>query len=328
MCLFNHPARTPDKNSLINHPGKGRELIFASTVRTKICIFTPSKRKSSYMKLIADSGSTKTAWKLISETGAVKNIKTLGINPFFRTEDDIFQELGMHLLPVTGTEIQEIYFYGAGIINAEKGDIIRRALLKIYPEARIETSSDVLGAARSLFGDRSGIACILGTGSNASLYDGEKIATGVSPLGFILGDEGSGAVMGRKLLGDYFKEVMPGYLRVAFSEQFKLTREDALNRVYRSEKPNQFLAGFVPFLSTHAHSAYCQEFIQHNFMEFFERNVIKLPDYRNFQIGFVGSVAYNFSQILINTASYYGFEKPILLKDPIEGLERYYTSKK
>lgn len=279
------------------------------------------------MRLIADSGSTKTSWKLIENSGKIKNIKTTGINPFFRIEGDIFQELSQFLLPETGTDIQEIYFYGAGIINAEKGDIIRRALNRIYPEASIETHSDVLGAARALFGDQSGIACILGTGSNACLYDGKQITHGISPLGFILGDEGSGAVMGRKLLGDYFKEMMPPRLREEFAKQFELTREEALNRVYRTEKPNQYLAQFVPFLSEHANSAYCQEFVQHNFMDFFERNVSKLPDYTKYQIGFIGSVAFHFSQILNNTASYFGFEQTTIIKEPIDGLEDYYRTR-
>jgi len=178
-----------------------------------------------------------------------------------------------------------------------------------------------------LFGNRPGIACILGTGSNVCLYDGKKITGGVSPLGFILGDEGSGAVMGRKLLGDYFKEVMPVRLREKFAERFNLTREEALNRVYRAEKPNQFLAQFVPFLSEHRDSAYCQEFVQHNFMEFFERNVSKLPDYTQYPIGFIGSVAFYFSQILGNTASYFGFDEITIVKEPIDGLEQYYRAK-
>lgn len=277
------------------------------------------------MKLIADSGSTKTTWKIIGNSGETQTIRSSGINPFFRTEEDIFQELKPILLPETGTKVNEIYFYGAGIINTEKGDIIRRALNRIYPEAIIETYSDVLGAARALFGNEPGIACILGTGSNVCLYDGEKITMGISPLGFILGDEGSGAVMGRKLLGDYFKEVMPVELRKDFDKRFELTREEALNRVYRTEKPNQFLAQFVPFLSEHANSTYCQEFVQQNFMEFFERNVIKLPGYTQLPIGFIGSVAFYFSQILNNTASSYGYEQTTIIKDPIDGLERYYS---
>ena len=124
------------------------------------------------MILIADSGSTKTAWKLFSSSGEIKDIKTSGINPFFRSEEDIYQELQQFLLPETGKGIRQIYFYGAGIVNAEKGDIIKRALNRIYSDATIETYSDVFGAARALFGNQSGIACILGTGSNVCLYDG------------------------------------------------------------------------------------------------------------------------------------------------------------
>jgi N-acetylglucosamine kinase-like BadF-type ATPase len=197
----------------------------------------------------------------------------------------------------------------------------------MYPQATCEAHSDVLGAARALFGDEAGIACILGTGSNTCLYDGKRIAMGISPLGFILGDEGSGAVMGRKLLGDYFKEVMPLRLREEFAKRYELTRDEALNRVYRTEKPNQFLAQFVPFLSEHRNSVYCQEFVQQNFMEFFERNVVKLPSFSHYKIGFVGSVAFHFSEILSNTASYFGYENITILKDPIDGLETYYKAK-
>ncbi len=277
------------------------------------------------MKLIADSGSTKTSWKIIENSLEAKNIQTSGINPFFRNSDDIYSELVNNLLPETGNEIDEIYFYGAGILNAEKGDIIRNALIRIYPEAKIETYSDVLGAARALFGNRNGIACILGTGSNVCLYEDGKISSGISPLGFILGDEGSGAVMGRKLLGDYFKEVMPENLREDFANTYKLTREEALNRVYRTEKPNQFLAQFTPFLSKHIGSSYSQEFVKQNLTDFFERNVSKLPGYTNYSIGFIGSVAFHFNEILRSVAGNYGFNQIVVVKNPIDGLEKYYT---
>jgi len=280
------------------------------------------------MILIADSGSTKTAWKLITSSGMVKSVNTSGFNPFFRTEDEIFQEMEKLLKPETGTEIRQIYFYGSGIVNAEKGEIIKKAMCRIYPDAAIETYSDVLGAARALFGDEAGIACILGTGSNVCSYDGENITGGVSPLGYILGDEGSGAVMGRKLLGDYFKEVMPSELRQKFSVKYKLSREEALNRVYRSEKPNQFLAQFTPFLSENIENEYCQKFVKQNFTDFFERNVNKLPESQNIPIGFIGSVAFHFSQILKETADQFGFDRIIIRKAPIDGLEEYHANRK
>lgn len=279
------------------------------------------------MKLIADSGSTKTAWKLINDAGEVKDFQTSGMNPFFRTENDIYQEVSQVILPESGSRVLEIYFYGAGVVSIEKGEIVQKALKRIYPEAIIETHSDVLGAARALFGNKPGIACILGTGSNACLYDGNVIMAAISPLGYILGDEGSGAVMGRKLLGDYFKEIMPGYLREAFANQFDLSREEALNRVYRSEKPNQFLAQFVPFLLQHKNAEYCREFVRQNFIDFFERNVIKLPDHSNYYIGFCGSIAYYFEQLLKNVAGDFGYVKIQVLKNPIDGLESYYTAK-
>ncbi len=280
------------------------------------------------MKLIADSGSTKTAWRLIGSSGEVKKIKTSGLNPFFRTEEDIFQELQKYILPETGTEVQQVYFYGAGVVSPEKGEIVQKAVKRIFAQSTVEAHSDVLGAARALFGDQPGIACIIGTGSNACFYDGKNITASVSPLGFILGDEGSGSVMGRKLLGDYFKEVMPAGLREEFTKQYKLTREEALNRVYRSEKPNQFLASFIPFLADHLDSKYCKEFVQQNFREFFERNVTKLPDYHNYSIGFVGSVAFHFSQILKDSARNYGFEELTIIKNPIDGLVKYYQQNK
>lgn len=279
------------------------------------------------MKLIADSGSTKTDWKLIGDSGETKDIQTSGMNPFFRTEEDIYQELYQVVLPESGNRVQEIYFYGAGVTSAGKGQIVQKALNRIYPAALVETHSDMLGAARALFGIKPGIACILGTGSNTCLYDGNKIVAGVSPLGFILGDEGSGAVMGRKLLGDYFKEVMPAYLREAFNKQFSISREEALNRVYRDEKPNQFLAQFVPFLLQHKNAEYCREFVHQNFVEFFERNVAKLPEYGSYRIGFCGSIAFYFEQILKNVAGEYGYFNIQVLKNPIDGLERYYTAK-
>lgn len=279
------------------------------------------------MILIADSGSTKTEWSLIHKDNVINTIKTSGINPFYQSPDEIVKCLQAELQPHLTASPDQIYFYGAGCANPEKIALVKEAISRVFVSHKIMVGSDLLGAARSLCQTTPGIACILGTGSNSCYYDGKEIVANVSPLGFILGDEGSGAVMGRKLLGDYFKEVMPLHLREEFAKRYNLTREEALNRVYRSEKPNQFLAQFIPFLSEHGNSVYCQEFVQRNFMEFFERNVSHIPNYTSYPIGFIGSVAYYFSQILNNTASYFGFDKTTIIKDPIDGLEKYYTAK-
>lgn len=278
------------------------------------------------MVLIADSGSTKCAWKIISGSGEMETIYTSGINPFFRTTESIYEELSLQLFPSTASAVEKIFFYGSGIINDEKAAIIREALKKLYPDAIIELYSDVVAASRALFGNREGIACILGTGSNACLYDGKKVVAGISPLGFILGDEGSGAVLGKILLGDFFKQVMPESLRLKFEEKYHLTRDEALQRVYKTEKPNHFLASFAPFLSAEIETEYASQLVRRSLTEFFERNVIKIPDYRNFSIGFVGSVAFHFSTIVTEICERYQLNCVSVLQEPMEGLVKYHLN--
>lgn len=276
-------------------------------------------------RLIADSGSTKTDWLLIKDSGETVGVKTKGINPFFRTSEDIYEELKSDLQPVVG-EPESIFFYGAGIINEERGEVIRKALLQLFPAAHVETHSDVLGASRALFGKQSGIACILGTGSNACLYGGEAVVTGIPPLGFILGDECSGAVLGRKLLGDYFKNVMPADIQTLFASDYAVTQAEVLRRVYRADRPNKYLAGFTPFLSKHIDEVYCRELVTASVDEFFKRNVLQIPDAGQFDLGFVGSVAWHFRAILEAVASGYGFSNPRILKGPIEKLQEYHST--
>ncbi|MCK9638676.1 MAG: ATPase [Prolixibacteraceae bacterium] len=276
------------------------------------------------MILIADSGSSKCSWRLISENGDSSAIYTSGINPFFRTTTSIYDELLLKLRPFSNAGVKGIFFYGSGIINDEKASIIRLALQKLFSDARIELYSDVVAAARSIFGTSKGIACIIGTGSNACLYDGEKVVAGISPLGFILGDESSGAVLGRKLLGDYFKEVMPVSLREKFENKYRLTREEALQRVYKAEKPNHFLATFAPFLSEEIASEYAQNLVRTSLTEFFERNVTKIPGYSSFQIGFVGSIAFHFKALVLEICSNYQMNCISILQEPMEGLVKYH----
>ena len=276
------------------------------------------------MILIADSGSTKCAWKVIHGAGEMSALYTTGCNPFFRTTESIFEELQHNLLPHTGMSADKIFFYGSGIINEEKAGIIGSALQKLYPKATIELYSDVVAASRSIFGTSKGIACILGTGSNACLYDGEKVVTGISPLGFILGDEGSGAVLGRKLLGDYFKEVMPEQLRIKFHEKYHLTRDEALQRVYKVEKPNHFLASFAPFLSEEIAADYTYNLVRDSLVEFFDRNVTKITDYKDLPIGFVGSIAYYFKEIVSEVCGHYQMNCVSIQQEPMEGLVNYH----
>lgn len=279
------------------------------------------------MILIADSGSTKTDWCFIKDTGEMIFINTPGINPFFWSSDDIVEELEHSLFSVTGRMINNIYFYGAGVTDPVKGETVKTALRKLYPVAEIETESDLLASARATCGSDPGIACILGTGSNSCYYDGERIADQISPLGFILGDEGSGAVMGRKLVGDYLKKIMPPDLRNEFSKNFPITPAEILEKVYRKPRPNSFLAGFTRFLSAHIGHAYCYHFVKMNFREFIERNVLSYQLAKQLKIHFTGSLGFFFSDILKEVLKEADLLSGIILKEPMEGLIRFHTSK-
>ena len=263
---------------------------------------------------------------MIFSSCKMTSLYTSGVNPFFRSTESIYEELEIELLPLTTERVDNIYFYGSGIINEEKADMVSLALHTLYPAAGIELFSDVVGASRSLFGDQAGIACILGTGSNACLYDGQKVVDGISPLGYILGDEGSGAVLGKKLLGDFFKEVMPDPLREKFARKYQLTRAEVLQRVYKTEKPNHYLASFAPFLSEEFPSDYAQQLVKSSLIEFFERNVTKIAGYKSFPIGFVGSIAFHFKEIVYEVCDNYQLNCKAIFQEPMEGLVNYHLN--
>ncbi|NQU52869.1 MAG: ATPase [Bacteroidetes bacterium] len=279
------------------------------------------------MILIADSGSTKTSWFYSDGENHPEKISTLGINPFFRTTKDIVAELQKDLIPKVNSGISEIYFYGAGVINEEKGAVIKFALHKLYPSAKIEVYSDLLAAARATLGKERGIACILGTGSNSCLYNGKDIAEQVSPLGFILGDEGSGAVLGRKLVGDYLKGIMPENISQKFQKQYPFSYSEILENVYKKEKPNKFLARFVPFLNENKNDGYCNELVENSFNEFIQRNVKQYSDFNKLEISFVGSVAYFFQEQLKSVLSNNKLKLGVIVKEPLEGLTQYHLNK-
>jgi len=277
--------------------------------------------------MIADSGSTKTSWCVTTNKGIAEYFSTSGINPFFRSTEDIANDLRINLLPKTGVNIDSIYFYGAGIINPEKGNIVKNALKDLFPKAKIEAQSDLLAAARSTLGKEKGIACILGTGSNSCLYDGNEITEHVPPLGFILGDEGSGAVIGRKLLGDFLKGVMPEKIAEKFSTRFPLDYAGFMEGVYKKERPNQFLAQFVPFINEYISEDYCSNLIESSFEEFIKRNLFGYSGFQQLPICFVGSVAFYFQEQLKNVLGKKQLQIKTVLKEPLNGLINFHTDK-
>lgn len=279
------------------------------------------------MILLADSGSTKTDWCVVDNGQAVLTIKTKGTNPFFQTEEEIAQEINSALVPeLPSTDIEDVFFYGAGC-TPEKLPILEAALRKhLHITGRCEVATDMLAAARSLCGHRPGIACILGTGSNSCAYDGEKIIKNVSPLGFILGDEGSGAVLGKTLVGDVLKNQLPQDIVKAFHDEYQLTNADIIDRVYRQKLPNRFLAGFVPFLAKHIDNAAVRQLVVDGFRRFLVRNVKQYDHWDQLPIGFNGSIAYYFRQPLEEALKAEGMTLGKIIQAPMEGLVAYHTN--
>lgn len=275
------------------------------------------------MILIADSGSTKTDWCVVENGESILRFKTRGTNPFFQTEEEIGKEIEAGLLPsLKGFEPSAIYFYGAGCAFPEKNDMIRRAVNR-YLSVPVEVGSDLLAAARALCGDQPGIACIMGTGSNSCYYDGREIVKNVSPLGFILGDEGSGAVLGKLLIGDVLKDQLPPALKDQFLTQYELTPALIMDKVYRQPFPNRFLAGFSPFIREHLDEPAIWELVTRSFLAFFTRNV-KQYDYFERPVHLVGSVAWYYQDVLKEIAFDLGIRLGTIARSPMEGLIAYH----
>ncbi len=279
--------------------------------------------KSKSNILIADSGSTKTAW-IYTDGNTQKQFTTGGANPFFLSTEDMIREWKKSSVDQLRGKVMQVYFYAAGVVNDEKAEVIKKALHKFFPDADVRVESDLLAAAHATLGTKSGIACILGTGSNSCLYNGKEIIAHVPPLGFILGDEGSGAVLGRQLVGDYLKKTMPEELRNQFQKSYPIEYGEFLNRVYRQEKPNKFLAGFVPFLKKNIQHSYCTELVEISFDSFISRNVAQYEGYENQPISFAGSVAYHFQEQLKSVFLKRNIKPGVIVKEPLINLMNHH----
>ncbi|MGL5937371.1 MAG: ATPase [Phocaeicola sp.] len=279
------------------------------------------------MILIADSGSTKTSWALVDQGGMVFEYTTLGINPFFQTCEEIHEDLNENLFPkIKQINVDEIFFYGAGCATPEKKEVVATVLRAFHPQAIINVESDLLGVARSLCKATPGIACILGTGSNSCFYDGEMITQNISPLGYILGDEGSGAVLGKLFVADCLKNQMPARIVERFYKRFDLTPAIIMDKVYRQPFPNRFLATLSIFLSENISEPEIESLIYKGFIDFFNRNV-KQYDYENYSVNVVGSVGYYFLEILKDAAEETGITIGTVERSPMAGLIEYHTKK-
>jgi glucosamine kinase len=276
------------------------------------------------MKLIADSGSTTTSWHLFADSSNVQtDCKTSGINPFFQQSSQIVKTLEEEFqLPLH--EITSVWFYGAGAANEAKKQELYTALHAYFNVDTIIIESDLLAAAHSLCGTQPGIAAIMGTGSNSCYYDGARIAQHVSPLGYILGDEGSGAVLGKKLLSDVLKNQLPEHIINQFYESYQLTPADIIESVYRKPYPNRYMAGFTKFLSANIHQEAIFNIVFSSFTEFFTRNIKQYKMAESFPVHFTGSIAWYFKDILQQAAATSGFKIGLVTRNPMEGLIEYH----
>jgi N-acetylglucosamine kinase-like BadF-type ATPase len=277
------------------------------------------------MILIADSGSSKTQWCLVHDGQILQELHTKGINPFYQTQEQIEDEISSTLLPKLKIEsVDNVYFYGAGCSFPDKKLMLEKALRKFFCKASVSIESDMLGAARSLFQHNKGIACILGTGSNSCVYNGEEIVENVSPLGYILGDEGSGAVLGKLLVANALKNQLPLELKEKFLAKYSLSPAEILESVYKQPFPNRYLAQFTPFLVDHLDEPSLFNLVFDAFDAFFIRNVMQY-ELTGIQVGFVGSVAFYLRDALEIVAYERSISLASIVQSPMDGLVKYHA---
>lgn len=270
------------------------------------------------IKLIAESGSTKTDWVLLKKGKRVEEQKTEGINPNLQSASDIVAMLEQQMS--LKNKPDEIFFYGAGVNSKKTASLVKGALNAFFNIEDIYVENDMLAAARGLCGSEKGMVCILGTGSNACYYDGKKIKEQLPSLGFIAGDEGSGNQMGKKILQHYAYNTFDEELRQAFEERFGAGLEEKIARLYKQAFPNRYLASFVPLLADHRGHFMVENIIEDCFQDFFHNHLLKYRQSWRHPIYFTGSVAYVFSDVIENLCAQYEFELGRIEQNPMKGL--------
>jgi len=281
------------------------------------------------MIIIADSGSSKTDWVAIVQGQQHQLFQCKGLNPVTVTDAFVQDQLSS-TFPEEGfrNTVRAIHFFGAGCFDEVMSGRIRSPLSTYFPNATIQVASDLLGAVIATCGNQEGITCILGTGSNSCWYNGQEIVDSIPSLGYQLGDEGSGAYLGKELIRTFFYRELPPDLQAAFIEQYDLRKQEVIDRVYRQKMANRYLASFTPFLKDHLSHPFVQKLLELSFSKFLVRHVFKYPIYRSVPIHFVGSIAYHFQDSLIACLDRHDFQIGHILEKPILGLERYYTAPK
>ena len=279
------------------------------------------------MILLADSGSSKTDWIGYSSEKTIK-FSTQGINPYFLNAQDIFRIFSkMKDLEEIAPLVKEIYFYGSGCSSPDKHEVISNGLSLFFTNAFISVENDLMGSAYATCGDKKGLTCILGTGSNVSYFDGKTVHESNYGLGYILGDEGSGTYFGRKMITAYLYNQMPEELRLEFANTYKTDKETVITHVYQQPFPNTYLAGFSRFMAAHKEHPFIIKTLSDGFQEFIDTNIKDFKGYKELDCNFVGSIAFYYQDILKETCEKNGIHVGKIIQKPIEGIFTYILNK-
>ena len=273
------------------------------------------------MILVADSGSSSSDWMLNVPDSKPLFFKTKGLNPFFVNEKEIERVMKEvpEIIPYA-EEIKEVYFFGAGCITPDRREIVSNALTNLFPKAFISVESDLLGAAYATCNHEKGLIATLGTGSDISLFDGEDLLPSQHGIGYVLGDEGSGAWFGKRLITAYLYGKMPKDLEKIFGERFRLTKDTVIKNVYQKDRPNSYLASFAPFLSENRLHPYIDKLLTDGFDEFVRTNIMTFPKFWEYKCNFVGHIAFSFDLQLHAVCNLHGVQIGKILAHPIQEL--------
>lgn len=279
------------------------------------------------MILVADSGSTKTDWILTNDNKNQSRYSTIGYNPYFIDSESIYDSITLKLKSqLDGAAVKKVFFYGAGCSTPEKKEIVYKALIRCFPDSEVGVMHDLLGAARALLGNNCGFAAIIGTGSNTCIYDGKDVENNIDSLGYLLGDEGSGSYIGKKIIKDFMRGYLPSELQLKFNQAYRLSNEEIFDSLYNKPLPNRFLASFCKFADENKEHEYVKIIIRESFDDFFKNLVSKYPDYEKYSFNCVGSVGYIFKDILKEVAKSYKMEIGKMISSPIEDLVNYHLN--
>ena len=277
------------------------------------------------MVLIVESGSTKSDWVLLSPENKQDVYSSMGFNPYFHSSAVIENELRRHAELMSHAEkIQQIYFYGAGCSSSEMNDIVKLGLTNVFTNAHIQIDHDLMACAYATYSGNPSICCIIGTGSNSCYFDGETVSEVVPALGYILGDEGSGTYFGKKLLSAFLYHQLPKHVEEDFVKEYAIDKNDIVNKVYRNENANVYIASFMPFIAKHKDELFFQKMIEDGLRHFIEVHVCCYPNYKDVEINFVGSIASVFRNALDRAANSLGARIGRVVQKPVEGLVSYH----